>query len=105
MDTRLWVINSTCLLFVVSSALGPLLDSESESSEDEGEISSPEVKALQAAASKVLTETETHHWGDWCLVEFGEVHESDRGIPQQLHISNWARQVLKQLRILNQAVM
>ena len=40
--------------FVLSTALGPLIDSESESSDDEGEISSPEVKALQAAASKVL---------------------------------------------------
>ena len=36
------------------SAFGPLLDdSDSESSEDEGEISSPEVKALQASATKV----------------------------------------------------
>ena len=42
-------------LFFVPSALGPLIDSESDSSEDEGEISSPEVKALQAAASKVRT--------------------------------------------------
>ena len=29
------------------------MDSESDSSEDEGEMSSPEVKALQAAATKV----------------------------------------------------
>ena len=35
-------------------ALGPLMDSDTDSSEDEAEISSPEVKALQASSgSKV----------------------------------------------------
>ena len=39
------------------------MDSDTDSSEDEGEISSPEVKALQAAASKVKEIV-----GRWCYV-------------------------------------
>ena len=38
--------------FLAFAAIGPLVGSNTESSEDEGEISSPEVKALLASASK-----------------------------------------------------
>lgn len=41
-------------IFSPSVALGPLMDSDTDSSEDEAEISSPEVKALQdSCCSKV----------------------------------------------------
>ena len=46
-----------------SIALGPLMDSDTDSSEDEAEISSPEVKALQASASKVRVVDVV-----WCVI-------------------------------------